>query len=85
MKKDYFAKLSNEELIKKIKLFKGVLIGFSVIYAVIILVLLYLFLNKNFGQLSIAVFVPLLVLPATLSPLLISYNMHRKEFKLRNL
>lgn len=85
MKKDYFAKLTNEELTKKIKLLKGVLIAFSIIYAVIIVVLLYLFFNKNFGQLSIAVFVPLLVLPATLSPLLISYNMHRKEYKLRNL
>lgn len=85
MKKNNNAALTNEALIKKIQLLKGVLIVFGILYAIIIVVLLFLFFNKNFGQLSVAIFVPLFVLPATLSPILISYNMLKKEYKLRNL
>jgi hypothetical protein len=85
MKKNSFAKLTDEALLKKINLLKGFLTAFGIIYAVIILILLYLFFNKNFGQISVAVFVPLLVLPAVLSPVLISYNLLRKERIVRNL
>jgi uncharacterized integral membrane protein len=83
--KNKLSKLNDEDLLKKIKLLKGVIKAFSILYVLIILLLLYLFLNKNFGQTSVAVFVPILVLPAILSPLLISYNLHRKEGVARKL
>jgi hypothetical protein len=83
--KNKLSKLNDDDLLKKIKLLKGVIMAFSILYVLIILLLLYLFLNKNFGQTSVAVFVPILVLPAILSPLLISYNLHRKEGVARKL
>jgi hypothetical protein len=83
--KNKLSKLNDDDLLKKIKLLKGVIMAFSIFYVLIILLLLYLFLNKNFGQTSVAVFVPILVLPAILSPLLISYNLHRKEGVARKL
>ncbi len=83
--KNKLSKLNDEDLLKKIKLLKVVIKAFSILYVLIILLLLYLFLNKNFGQTSVAVFVPILVLPAILSPLLISYNLHRKEGVARKL
>ncbi len=85
MKKNSYAELSDDALLKKIQLLKGVSIGFGVLYAIIIVVLLFLFFNKNFGKASVAVFVPLLVFPAILSPILINYNLLKKEYKSRNL
>jgi hypothetical protein len=85
MKKNSFAKLTNEALLKRLNLFKGILTAIGILYVLIIIVLLYLFFNKNFGQISVAVFVPILVLPAVLSPILISYNLLKKERLIRNL
>ena len=83
MKKNTFSELTNEELIAKKNFTKNVLLGFIIIYFVIVAVLL--FLNKNFGELSIALFVPVFVIPATLMPLFISYRMLKAELKSRNL
>ena len=85
MKKNTFSELTNEELIAKKNFTKNVLLGFIIIYFVIVAVLLFLFLNKNFGELSIALFVPVFVIPATLMPLSISYRMLKAELKSRNL
>lgn len=79
MKKNSFSSLSNGALLKRINLLKAVLTAFGFIYIAIIVVLLYLFYNKNFGQLSVAIFVPILVLPAVWTPLFISYNLLKKE------
>jgi hypothetical protein len=85
MKKNSFSKLDDQALFTKLKLVQGVLLGFSLLYAIIILVLLYLFFNRNFGQLSVAIFVPIIVLPAVFSPLVISFSMLKKEKTARNL
>ena len=85
MKKNTFSELTNEELIAKKNFTKNVLLGFIIIYFVIVAVLLFLFLNKNFGELSIALFVHVFVIPATLMPLFINYRMLKAELKSRNL
>lgn len=85
MKKNTFSELTNEELIAKKNFTKNVLLGFIIIYFVIVAVLLFLFLDKNFGELSIALFVPVFVIPATLMPLFINYRMLKTELKSRNL
>ena len=85
MKKNTYSEMTNDELITKKNFTKQVLLGFIIIYFVIVAVLLFLFLNKNFGELSIALFVPVFVIPATLMPLFISYRMLKAELKFRNL
>ena len=85
MKKNTYSEMTNDELITKKNFTKQVLLGFIIIYFVIVAILLFLFLNKNFGELSIALFVPVFVIPATLMPLFISYRMLKAELKFRNL
>ena len=85
MKKNTYSEMTNDELITKKNFTKNVLLGFIIIYFVIVAVLLFLFLNKNFGELSIALFVAVFVIPATLMPLFINYRMLKAELKSRNL
>lgn len=85
MKKNTYSEMTNDELITKKNFTKQVLLGFIIIYFVIVAILLFLFLNKNFGELSIALFVPVFVIPATLMPLFINYRMLKAELKSRNL
>ena len=85
MKKNTYSEMTNDELITKKNFTKQVLLGFIIIYFVIVAILLFLFLNKNFGELSIALFVPIFVIPATLMPLFINYRMLKAELKSRNL
>lgn len=85
MKKNTYSEMTNDELITKKNFTKNVLLGFIIIYFVIVAILLFLFLNKNFGELSIALFVPVFVIPATLMPLFINYRMLKAELKSRNL
>ena len=85
MKKSTYSELTNEELLKKMNFSKQALLAFVIIYFVIILILLFLFFNKNFGEVSIALFVPIFIIPVTLAPLYINYNMLKAELKSRNL
>lgn len=85
MKKSTYSELTNEELRSKLTFTKQILLAFIIIYFVIVAVLLFLFLNKNFGEVSIALFVPIFIIPITLLPLYMSYNMLRAEKKSRNL
>ena len=85
MKKNTYSEMTNDELITKKNFTKNVLLGFIIIYFVIVAVLLFLFLNKNFGELSIALFVPVFVISATLMSFFISYRMLKAELKSRNL
>ena len=85
MKKNNYSEMTNDELITKKNFTKQVLLGFIIIYFVIVAIILFLFLNKNFGELSIALFVPVFVIPATLMPLFINYRMLKAELKSRNL
>ncbi|CAM4145108.1 hypothetical protein FLAN108750_12555 [Flavobacterium antarcticum] len=85
MKKNTYSELTNDELVKKMIFAKQVLTAFVLIYFVVILILLFMFFNKNFGDVSIALFVPIFIIPVTLAPLYISYNMLKAEQKSRNL
>lgn len=85
MKKSTYSELTNDELIKKMTFMKQALTSFVIIYFIIIVILLFLFFNKNFGEVSIALFVPIFIIPVTLAPLYIGYNMLKVEKKSRNL
>ncbi|TDE07807.1 hypothetical protein [Flavobacterium sandaracinum] len=85
MKKNTLAEISNEELLKRRELFKGIAIGFSIIYLLIITLILYLLVTKGLKEISAVVFVPIFLLPTTLLPLLIYFGMLKKEIKSRQL
>lgn len=84
MKKN-LAELSNEELLKKRDLMKGVAIGFSIIYLFVLALILYLLLTRGFKNISLVVFVPIFLSPTILMPLLLYFGMLKKEIKSRQL
>ncbi|OXA81305.1 hypothetical protein SAMN05444397_10355 [Flavobacterium aquidurense] len=83
MKKSIYRELTNEELLKKRDLFKGVSIGFGVIFMLAITVMIYLFTVKG-SNVAIAL-IPVFILPVTFVPLLLNFTLVNKEIKLRNL
>lgn len=85
MKKNNYEELTNEKLIKKRDLFKGVSIGFGVIFILAIAIVVYIFNVKGFKNVSIATFIPIFTLPITFVPILINLNLLNKEIKSRNL
>ncbi|MGO4905833.1 hypothetical protein [Flavobacterium sp. W20_MBD1_R3] len=85
MKKNTLTELSNEELLKKRDLMKGVAIGFSIIYLFVLALLLYLLLTRGFKNISLVVFVPIFLSPTILMPLLLYFGMLKKEIKSRQL
>lgn len=85
MKKNTLTELSNEELLKKRDLMKGVGIGFSIIYLFVLALLLYLLLTRGFKNISLVVFVPIFLSPTILMPLLLYFGMLKKEIKSRQL
>jgi putative effector of murein hydrolase len=85
MKKNTLTELSNEELLKKRDLMKGVAIGFSIIYLFVLALLLYLLLTEGFKNISLVVFVPIFLSPTILMPLLLYFGMLKKEIKSRQL
>lgn len=84
MKKETYSELSNEDLIKKRNLFKGILIGFGVIWILIISVLIYFFATKEVKNTPFIAFLPVFVSSITLLPLLINLNLVNKEIKSRS-
>lgn len=85
MKKNIYEELTNEKLIKKRDLFKGVLIGFGVIFVLAIAIVIYIFTAKGFKNVSIATLIPVFTLPMIFVPLLINLNLLNKEIKSRDL
>jgi hypothetical protein len=85
MKKNTYEELTNEKLLKKRDLFKGVCIGFGVIFVLALAILIYIFNLKGFKNVSIATFIPIFTLPITFVPLLINLGLLNKEIKSRNL
>ena len=85
MKKNTYEELTNEKLIKKRDLFKGVSIGFGVIFILAIAIVVYIFNVKGFKNVSIATFIPIFTLPITFVPILINLSLLNKEIKSRNL
>ena len=85
MKNNSYEKLTNEVLLKKRDLLKGVTIGFGILFLLAIAALGYLIGSNGFKNTSIAVFIPIIILPFTYMPLIINYNLLKKEIKLRSL
>lgn len=85
MKKNIYEALSNEELIKKRNTLKGVSIGFGVIFALGIVAFISLLIIKGAKGFPFVAFTPFIVMPVTMTPLLINLNMANKEIKSRNL
>ncbi|MCA1918887.1 hypothetical protein B0A79_11995 [Flavobacterium piscis] len=85
MKKNIYEELTNEKLIKKRDLFKGVSIGFGVIFLLAIGIIVYILSVKGLKNVSIATFIPIFILPITFIPMLINLSLLNKEIKSRNL
>lgn len=85
MNKNIYEGLSNEELIKKRNTLKGVSIGFGVIFILGIIAFIVLLTIKEAKGFPFAAFIPFIVMPVTLAPLLINLNLANKEIKARNL
>lgn len=85
MKKNIYEELTNEELLKKRNTFKGVSIGFGIIFLLGIVAFIVLLTMKGAEHFPFAAFIPFIVMPVTMAPLLINLNLLNKEIKLRDL
>ncbi|MFQ6599644.1 hypothetical protein [Flavobacterium sp. C3NV] len=85
MKKNTYEELSNEKLLKKRDLFKGVSIGFGVIFLLAIGIIVYILSVKGLKNVSIATLVPIFTLPIIFMPILINLSLLNKEIKSRKL
>lgn len=83
--KNDLSELSDEKLLKRRDLLKGVLIGMYAICIVLIALLLWIFFYKEYSEVSIATFIPAMMLPVITLPLLFQVNTLNKEIKSRNL
>jgi tryptophan-rich sensory protein len=83
--KNNLSELSDEKLLKRRDLLKGVLIGMYSICILLIVLLLYIFFVKDFSKISLTTFIPVLMLPVITLPLLFQVNTLNKEIKSRNL
>jgi len=80
MKKSYISELSTDKLIKRRELFKGVVLGFIIIWLLVFGIGVYLYLNKSDGKL----FFMLFPLSGTLLPLYVYLNSLKAEIKSRS-
>lgn len=85
MKKETFADLPTDKLIKKRDLLKGVIIGFGIFFIITIGLLIYLFATKGTKEIPMVTLIPVFSLPLTLMPILINLASLNKEIKSRNL
>ncbi|MDN3605462.1 hypothetical protein [Kaistella yonginensis] len=83
--KNKLSELSDEKLLQRRDMFKGILIGMYVVCVVLIVLLVYIFFNKGFSAISIASFVPVFMLPVITMPLYFQVTLLEKEVKARNL
>lgn len=85
MKNNNLSELSNEKLIKRRDLLKGFLIGIGIAWLVMIAFVVYIFATRDTSKFSFVVFLPIFILPVTLTPLLINVGLLNKEVKSRKL
>lgn len=85
MKKNIYESLTNEELIKKRNTFKGVSIGFGIVFLLGIIAFIALLVIKGAKGFPFVAFTPFIVMPVTMLPLLINLSLVNKEIKSRNL
>lgn len=83
--KNDLSELSDEKLIKRRDLFKGILIGMYSVCVILVVLLLYIFFNNGFSNLSIVTFLPVILLPVITLPLAFQLSTLNKEVKSRNL
>lgn len=85
MKKNIYQELTNEDLIRKKNTFKGVLIGFGIVFLLGIVTFIVLIAMKGAKDVPFAAFIPFIAIPATFVPLMINLGLINKEIKERNL
>ena len=85
MKNNNLSELSNEKLIKRRDVFKGILIGIGIVWLLMISFVIYVYATQDTSNFSFVVFLPIFILPVTLTPLFINVGMLNKEVKSRNL
>ena len=85
MKKETLADLTNEKLIKRRILLKGVVIRFGIFFIITLGILTYLFASKGAKNIPFATLIPVFTLPVTLMPILITLSSLNMEVKARNL
>lgn len=85
MKNNNLSELSNEKLIKRRDLFKGFLIGIGIVWLLMIAFVVYIYTTKDTSNLPFIVFLPIFILPVTLTPLFINVGLLNKEVKSRKL
>lgn len=79
-----FTELTDRKLIKRRDLFKGFLIGIGIVWLFMIAFVIYIFATREV-KVSFVVFLPIFILPVTLTPLFINVGLLNKEIKSRNL
>lgn len=79
MANNTLAALSTEKLIKRRDLFKGVIIGFGMVWLAVIGLAIYFLITKNTYKL----FFPLATFPIAMLPSFIQWNLLNKEIKNR--
>ena len=85
MKKNSYEELSDEKLLKKKDLVKGVLLGFAVVFILAIAAMIYLFATKGSKDIPIAVLTPFFTMPVFFVPLVNNLGLLNKEIKSRDL
>lgn len=85
MKHNKLSELSDEKLLKKRNLFKGITIGFGIVIVLIIVWLIYIFLTKGFNDIPLTSLIPIIALSTIFSTLFISLGQCNRELKSRNL
>ncbi|MBV8327128.1 hypothetical protein [Chryseobacterium sp.] len=85
MKDNIFQELTNEELLKKRNIMKGLAIGFGIMFLLAIVAFVAIIMMKGSKGFPYATCVPFLVMPITMRPLLINFKRINKEIQSRNL
>ena len=85
MKKNSYAEMSDEQLLKKKNSLKGATIGIGISFILAISILIYILIQKDFKNVNIATLIPVFIMPVTFTPLLINLGLLNKEIKSRNL
>lgn len=83
--KNKIADLSDDALLKKRNFLKKIIAAFGIVSIFLLIFVFYLFTNTDFDAKFFPALVPLFVLPAAFSPLLIAFGQVNKEVKVRNL
>lgn len=85
MNKNIYENLTNEQLLKKRDLLKGVTIGLGIVALTAIVIISYLIFSNGIKNVPFATLIPVFALPVTFTPVMVSLGQINKEVKSRNL